>query len=277
MPNPLTTTDKEATRVKLRDGRHYVWQGERYPSVTTILSNGVPKPFLVNWAKKVTAEYAVENIDLLTQLIGTDEKGAIDWLKGAAYRQRDEAAEIGSMLHDFAEDISMGKQVELPEGINPSVEKMGRNFLDFMETVDPTFTAVEAVVFNTKEGYAGTLDSLIVTSYEPILDALGWSEDRPMTLMCDIKTGKGVYPEVGLQLAAYANAEFVGLSDGSTVEMPPVDGAVVLHVRPQRWQLVPVSIGQEVYEAFLVAKAVSEWTTGGKDNVLGNPLMTGRA
>lgn len=278
MSTPVTTTDKDAARVQVRDGRFYVWGGERYPSVTTILSNGVPKPFLVNWAKKVTAEYAVENIDLLNQLISRDQKGAIDWLKGAAYRQRDEAAAIGSLLHDYAEELSMGKQPVLDDDLPPIVYRMADNFLNFLEVVEPTFTAVEAVVFSEQYGYAGTLDSLItVEPGSPIANSLGWTEDRPMNLMCDIKTGKGVYPEVGLQLAAYANADFIAQSDGSTVPMPDIDGAVVLHVRPTRWVLQPVDIGPEVFTAFLSIYETAQWTMTGKDNVLGNPLATGRA
>ena len=84
-------------------GRFYVWHGERYRSVTSIISGGLPKPALIGWAKKVTAEYAVANLESLKVLVADDPAGAVDWLKGAAYRDRDRKADIGLAIHAAAE------------------------------------------------------------------------------------------------------------------------------------------------------------------------------
>ena len=43
--------------------RVYRWQGREFPSVTAILNGGVPKPFLVRWAAKAAAEYAIGHLD----------------------------------------------------------------------------------------------------------------------------------------------------------------------------------------------------------------------
>ena len=48
-----------------RYGRFYEWKGGRYFSVTTILGGGVPKPALINWAKKFVADYTLDNWELL--------------------------------------------------------------------------------------------------------------------------------------------------------------------------------------------------------------------
>ena len=48
--------------------RVYTWAGREYPSVTAIISGGVPKPFLPRWAAKAAAEYAIAHLDQLAQL-----------------------------------------------------------------------------------------------------------------------------------------------------------------------------------------------------------------
>src|SRR4051812_27354998 len=93
--------------------RFYTWRSENYWSVTTILQ-AVPKPALINWAKKFTAEYAVEHFSALAELVKTDPDGAVDWLKGAAYRDRDRKADIGSHIHAAAEAYVLGKPFPTP-------------------------------------------------------------------------------------------------------------------------------------------------------------------
>jgi hypothetical protein len=48
--------------------RVYTWAGREFPSVTAILKGGVPAPFLVQWAAKAAAEYAIANLDRLRLL-----------------------------------------------------------------------------------------------------------------------------------------------------------------------------------------------------------------
>ena len=94
--------------------RFYQWRDEAYWSVTTIIGGGLPKPVLINWAKKFTAEYAVDNLEKLNALCapdsdGTiDRAGAVDWLKGAAFRDRDKKADIGTAVHAAAEAHVLG-------------------------------------------------------------------------------------------------------------------------------------------------------------------------
>jgi hypothetical protein len=61
-PTHAVTTD---------DGRYYIWPKTpdiHYPSITTIIKQGVPKPFMVKWAAKRAAEQAVANLDILVAL-----------------------------------------------------------------------------------------------------------------------------------------------------------------------------------------------------------------
>ena len=88
--------------------RFYTWRNENYWSVTTILK-ALPKDALINWAKKYTAEYAVANLGALTELVEADQDGAVDWLKGASFRARDKAADLGTYVHAAAEAYALGQ------------------------------------------------------------------------------------------------------------------------------------------------------------------------
>lgn len=57
--------------VTLEDQRYYTLDatpGVHYPSITTVIKQGVPKPFLPAWAAKKTAELAYEQLGLITHL-----------------------------------------------------------------------------------------------------------------------------------------------------------------------------------------------------------------
>jgi hypothetical protein len=75
----------------------------------------------------------------------------------------------------------------------------------------------------------------------------------------DVKTGRNLYPEVGLQLSALANADFIIREDGSEEDIPPIDCMAALHIRPRSWNLNYVNRTEECFDAFLAAKAVMEW------------------
>lgn len=238
-------------------GRFYVWKKNRYWSVTTIISGGLPKPVLVNWAKKVTAEYAVEHLESLNQLVADDPKGAIDWLKGAAFRQRDAAANLGTLVHEACEAHVLDKPY--PE-YTAEQEPFMVSLEDWIKDFQPTFESVEAPCFSDKHRYAGTLDAIAVIDGKRYL--------------LDYKTGKGVYPEVGLQLAAYRFSEsFLGLPDGSEGPTPAVDECAVVHLRPEGYEFVPVRADQPVFESFLFCREVFRFMEELSKTVVGDPLI----
>lgn len=277
MAEIVSTETRELLRSqKGSQGRTYTWGGRQYASVTSIISNGVPKPALVGWAKKVTAEVAVDNIDMLNQLVANDPKGAVDWLKNAANRQRDEAASKGSAIHEATERIALGEPLDdVYEEADDTTRQMLRQYEQFVKVVRPVYLAVEAVVYSNKHGYAGTLDAIIETDHEGILAQLGL--DRPARLLIDTKSSKGVYAETGLQLAAYRYAEFIGLEDGREVPMLEVDGAAVLHIRPRSWKLIPMDTSEEVFKSFIRAAGVAHYTWEVSQRIVGAPFVVGKA
>lgn len=264
--------------------RFYIWgRGERYWSVTTILK-ALPKDALKWWAAKTVAEFAVDRSKTWFTM---DRDEAIDWLKREPLRYTSDRADFGSAVHAAAESYVLGKPMRGDFGDDE--RKAIGHFLAFVDALKPRFLQTEASVFNRTQKYAGTLDAIVEIEHELLLALAGgnphlipWHlrEGRTSyTLLADWKTGgdieegKGVYPEVALQLSAYANAEFVGAPNGSEVKLPELDGAFVLHVQAAGWRIVPVdALKPEVFKSFLYVREVFRWLEVISKDVLGTPL-----
>jgi hypothetical protein len=233
--------------------RVYRWQGREYPSVTAVLKGGVPAPFLVRWAAKAAAEYAIANLDRL-QLLPAGQ--AVREVKQAPWATRDAAADRGDLVHAAVEAQATGRpRPDLPEHARPFLAAFDR----FLAERRPVFLAAEQTVYSRRYGYAGTFDALAT------LPGLG-------VVLLDVKTGHRVYPEACLQLAAYAAADFLGHPDGTTeLPLPAIDAGAVLHLRPGGYRLLQVPIGAAVLEAFLAALAVFRFATDLAPTLLPTP------
>ena len=238
--------------------RLYSWRDEAYWSVTTIIGGSLPKPFLLPWGLKMVAEGVVKIADQLPAMILADREGTIRFLKGIPYATRDKAADLGTLVHEAAEAHALGRPMP---SVSAEVQPYLTAFERFLADFTPEIIATEASVYNRSQHYAGTLD-MIARLTLPLADA-------PAVFILDAKSGKAVYPEVALQLAAYRNAEFIGLPDGSEGPMPPVDGALALHLTANGYRLIEVRCDQEVYASFLYAREVFRWQEETSKSVLG--------
>lgn len=275
------------------DRRFYVFGDplESFWSVTTIIGGGVPKFLHAHYAK-LAAELAFEallergpysrpgaivrrlaargranvverqargelksiNLDKLSE-----RDLALRWIKGAADRHRDAAAEKGTAVHGQAEQMVLlyareAARLSLEgEAIAAWPEEIAAwqpGFIGWINRYQPEFLAAEATVFNRAQAYAGTLDTII---------RLTLPDGRTIVVIVDFKTGKDVYAGVALQLSAYARAEFVGAPDARTaLAMPgPIDAGAVLHLRADgtfRFQYVDIS--DPIFNAFLFAREI---------------------
>lgn len=238
-----------------RGQRYYEWRGEKYWSVTTIINGGVPKPQLVPWAIREVAEGAVAMIDTLPRLVKQSPGAAVDMLKGLPWAKKTAAADVGTSIHERAEALVKGRPLPpVPGEIAGYIDAFDRWRFDWQ----PQYVASEATVYNRAESYAGTLDAIIQLDGEP------W--------LLDVKTGKGVYPEVALQLAAYRHAEFIAAPDGTENPMPAVYGGLVLHLRPDGYDLYPVECGKAVLDVFRHVREVFRWQEETGKCVIGEPL-----
>lgn len=238
-----------------RDAKHnYYLDGTGpMPSVTGILKIVDKSGPLVGWAKRITAEAAVDHrgeLDEWVNLGGRD--GAVGLLTRAATQITEKAATNGSEIHALAEAITLGHEVTVTEEQSPFVDAYRQWRADFA----PSFLAAEEMVCSLEHGYAGTLDAIVEMAGEV------W--------MLDYKTSKGVYPETALQLAAYGHAEFIGRAgDPTRYAIPAIDHYGVLHLRPEGYELVPFDV-TGAFAAFLSAKRLLDWKE--RQKAIGAPV-----
>jgi hypothetical protein len=213
--------------------------GEVVPSVTTVIGAGIPKPALVPWAARMAAEHAVSN---WLRLSSVPVQARVNEIKGAHEVYTEERANVGDIVHDLVDCWSSG--VPFPEW-DKEVDKFATQFIAFMIAKRPVFTENEVTLWSRRYGYAGTADWIARMDGRLILG--------------DVKTGKRVYPEVGLQLSALEHADFILREDGREEPLPGIEGLAALHIRPRSWKLIPVYESGECFSAFLAAKKVMEW------------------
>lgn len=268
---PATTTGL----IRNKAGGYYrdAITGERLRSVTTILSQGVPKEALIFWAGNLVAQTAMENLEYLLEAAeGTDAERteAYNWLRRAHTRKKEDRADVGSAVHNLIESEILGEPVPAQLLEDPEMAPYVAQFRAFVRDFKVVFEASEMVVANYTHGVAGTLDHMFRSPYICGGDLL----------MGDTKTGgeidvRGVYAEAGLQMAAYRHAEFGWLRDGSRIPMPATRGGVVLHLRPEGYRVVPVQCDDAMFEVFLHAKRVAEFTSQLSKGVVKAPLHPG--
>lgn len=265
--------------------RIYTWRNEKYWSVTTILQ-AVPKHALKPWAVKVTAAGALADRDIVAVMLGkcptpadcsdtarllaktSGQKAkqveaefcehcyqALQYLKAPATSARDRAGGLGQTIHDATEAYILGKP--FPKW-NVLIAPRMKQFEKWLADYEPEFGATEVSVYNRSEHYAGTLD--------------GFATIQGRTGIGDYKSGKGLYPEVALQLAAYRHAEFMGLPDGSEEPLPAVDFAWALRLADNDYQFEEVRADREVFNAFKYVREVFRWSEETSKSVLLGPV-----
>ena len=220
------------------NGRFYPWKEGKYVSVTTVISEGIPKPGLDKWAIKRRIEIAA---DKRKEIALVTKAKAIEILTAADLYNGNDASALGSRVHAMCEKIAKGKDVLPTKEEKPFID----NFRKFIDEHSPQFEETESTVFSNTHGYAGTLDEIAV------IDGKRY--------VLDIKTGKSVWPEAALQMSAYRYADFLGRSGGHEEALPHINGGLVLHIRPDRYQIIPVDTGPNTFDTFLSALDIYRW------------------
>lgn len=237
------TTPNQARQPKGRDApRTYAWpplppHEFEVVSVTSAIGGGIPKPFLIGWAAKVTAQAAVDDHEIVAAMLAKgNERAAVDHIKGARYRDTGTKADRGTIVHGALESYLAGKplsqetveaqlkEARVPLNMWKSTAAMIAGLMEFLYDEEPEVYWSEATVYSRQHGYAGTADLIARMR-------VGGSR---LPVILDVKTSKAIYDETALQLCAYAKADFVGQDDGTesllTPEGEPIEYGVV--VRP---------------------------------------------
>ncbi|MGI5404139.1 hypothetical protein ACQEVG_32755 [Streptomyces sp. CA-135486] len=232
----------------------------KVPGVTSVVGM-LPKDFLTFWAAKESAEAAVTNWDIVSQLVQRDPAGAVDYLKNAHRRKSKSASDLGSAAHDMFERQARGDIIN-PRHVHSDIKPHVRWFDEFLQELQPEFLHLEETVWSDTHLYAGSFDAIARIDGEVVV--LDW------------KTSKAVYDSVALQLSAYRYADrIIRADDGESIDVPEMAGGAVLHVRPEGWSFVPVECGPKVFEAFKALRQVFDWEADGKKKVVGKPIARG--
>lgn len=222
-------------RIVSLDGQHgYVDEltGERYDSVTSIISATTSKPWLAGWSAKLAATFAVDKIELVqATLAEAGRDAAIDLIKGVAKRHREHKADTGSYVHSVVEallldvggvpsvpDELLGHDYEGEPLTQELVDSIVDGFINFMVDFEPNVWMAEATVADPDTHVAGTLD--IGATFRVFGDRV-----------VDVKTGSNIEPSWRIQLARYRRMPVVWLPNGQRADMPPTDGSAMLHLR----------------------------------------------
>ena len=161
--------DRHAQRIHVLDQRFYTNDMEHYfPGSTTILEAYPKGAWYAKWLKEQG-----ENADKI----------------------RDDAGEIGSIVHEATEGIDKGLSIFWSDNSGKpffTLEQwqMILNYVDFKKKVNPTIIANEQVFCSSELGYGGTLDRVME------FDGIRW--------LIDIKTSNQISDTYILQLASYA-------------------------------------------------------------------------
>lgn len=245
----------------LRDSRGiYAWKDEKFPSVTSILSQ-MAKPALTYWAAKMVSEHVA---DYVTHTVPDNKLpwhevqsylSDVDELKSTPWKYAEKRRDLGSTFHDIAERFAGGMEVH-PEVFASDIRPLVESFLTWVDENQPEWFAMEAGVFNRTHNYAGTMDTIMMLNGRMVV--------------LDYKSSKDSYPEHALQLAAYRNAEFMGLADGSEIPMPNTEAGIILLVQEERCKALEWQCGEAEFEAFLALRRVYDFN---KSNLKSKELV----
>lgn len=167
------------------------------PGVTTALSM-INKPALVQWASN-TACQNIKDYLMANALDRTLTKEEIEAAclegKNIYKKKAQEAAEIGSKVHSAINSIILGIKPE----ITPEIESGVASFEEWKESNHLEILAGDTKLGSRIFGYGGSLDFVAMDGNEAVI--------------FDVKTTRrrkdrdhGIYPEYGVQLAAYSVA-----------------------------------------------------------------------
>ncbi len=177
-------------------------------------------------------------------LLAVGREGTIAALTARRNWKNQEAKDLGTAVHAMAELVVKG------EPTPPMAEATRKRVLHYAEwwrNAGWTLRLAEAMVVFPTHRYGGTFD------------LLAYDRDGK-TVLADVKTGKGVYKEVALQLAAYSLAPIVAPTGSpKAYPMPKVDRHVVLHVTTEGVREVEIAVGTAEHMAWLACIDLHTW------------------
>jgi hypothetical protein len=250
--------------------------GTKLISVTTALSS-YPKD-LVPWAAGEAAKCAMDSLPAMIRearhgynrpvaIGGREYPTMLHYIRGAAYRRRDSAADLGGAIHDWIEAHILGKPYPVPM---PEHEPILEGFRRFLVDWNVEFEATELIVANPADGWAGTLDAYLVPDI-----MVDWKSGKG-----DSRKGKCEWPTAGIQQVAYARGTVAWDGQSGARVTPPVEfvkRAMIVHLRPDHhpdtgYGVTTVALDDVHYAQFMRCVETARYMKEHADDVLSMPL-----
>lgn len=202
--------------------RRYMVNGKKWPSATTIIDKHFSRDGLAFWHENVVVQGMV---DLIEEATTEHKEGPIGklptnledarralWMIGATGEQVKKAAGLdGDTIHKALEAWFLHKEV--PSLAMVQEEKRGKMqaLAAFLSETRPDILSSEVLICSPRYRYAGRPDARIAY-YKPTVvpvqmtsdpDSVEYRTIRPGVYLGDVKSGRRLHPEVGIQLALY--------------------------------------------------------------------------
>ena len=233
-------------------GRGYLHPltGEFVPSVTTAIKM-IHKEALEAWKLRTAAKYADQNWDYLAKMGSGDR---IQLIQDAHLAESTPKADLGTVIHEVCDNWIKG----VPSESAKETKSYVTSFTQFLMDYRPRFITTEVTIWSRSAGYAGTADAI--------------AEINDRNWILDWKTGRGVYPEYALQMAALRNGDFIIDPDGTEREMPRIDFSGVVQIRPRSYKFFPIMEDEACFSAFLGALEIFRWQQETAEFTIGEPM-----
>lgn len=244
-PRPARVTKTGTKRITFKI------DGERVPGVTKILGM-MPRDALIDWAARVTAEYALDHWDDLGRMLPSARLATLTRSRWDTTSKP--ALARGTEVHALGESLIAGDPVEIPEASAGYVEA----YRAWLDEFDPEPVATELLLASRAHMYCGFAD--LVADLPPL--RAGGRKFGAGRWLLDLKTtkrGGGIFPEAALQLTGYRWCDlFVAEAELGPEERPMdwlgIDHCGIVLITDDSCELRPVDTGPDVWEFFLHLK-----------------------
>lgn len=281
-PRLAQATDHGRMYARARGGQAEV------PSITTVLD--MLNPRLEWWEALCTINETMQHIRTVNEVLSLPNgpefwarRNAMkDYLMGAAERDRNESAERGDFVHNYAETFAMEQigqatpddvQAQLELCKARGVEEYVSHFHDFWWDFSPRPILPEATVWNHTERYAGTTDLIceIDTAEGPLLTVLDYKTKKSLFKRNGERKDSDLRAYTAMQLVAAAKAEEYWV-EGETADQDrwepwtfQPDIGLAVAIAPDGYVVRQYDIYDPlVWESFCALRRVWDWESGGE-------------
>lgn len=207
--------------------RRYLVNGEKWPSVTTILDKHTSRDGLSFWYENIAIEgmiaiqqEAAAEFDPKTghmPQMPADLKAARRalWMAGTTGEQIKNAAGLaGDVIHQALENWHVYQEIPSLAMVEESKRGKMQALAAFLYDARPDLQSSEILVASRRYRYAGRPDARLAL-YKPTIMPVQLTQDYdsveprvvpPGIYLADVKSGSKLHPETGIQLALYEQA-----------------------------------------------------------------------